>query len=205
MESFKTSSATLKLNQQNPSWKDKIAGWDLNGAEHPLAEDILEERPDNSESIVSYPEAFEFIVSSGPWKRLLAAIKTSLTLTLREGTLISAINKAVLSELSRLPRKSDPTDHHSVKFILDWNPVEFLRQCYPENPNQDLAGVIVIVGDSVDAQATTSEVYMYQTWPLTGVDALMAVQRGLSHEHSLLYERKYLNRLNEVLPRFLLI
>ena len=190
MESLRNTSATLELDQQNPSWNDKIAGWNVDGIEPPLAEDLLEELPDDSESTISYAEALEFLVSSGPWKRLLAVITTSLILTSREGTCISGISKRVLLELSRLSRKPDSSDCHNAKFQLEWDPVKFLSQCYPGNPNQDLAGVIVIVGDEVDAQATSCENYMCQTWPITGVDALMAVQRGIGHGPSSSFECK---------------
>lgn len=180
LASLRSSAATLQLDKADPSWNEKIASWNVDGIEAPLVEDLPEELPHASESSISYPDALEFLITSTPWNTLLARIKASMILTPREGSLMNSIGKRVMTELTRMSRKADPVIRYNARFEIAWDPAEFLRLCYPNNKKQNLGSVIVIVGDLVDAQAGTCESYMRQTWPLTGVETLIAIERGLS-------------------------
>jgi len=190
--SLRTTLQTLQLDQLNPSIDDKIADWNVDGIEPPIVPDSVYEKvlPDDSDSTISYPDALNFLVNSGPFKKLISSIKTSMALTPRDGTLMNIISKRIVGELSRLSKKHNTTQDTAI-FKLAWDPIQFLAQTYPEDLNQDLAGVIVIVGDAIDAQVTTCENYMRQTWPLTGLDTLMGLQRALNCDPSILYECSY--------------
>ena len=189
MEALRTT-RTLQLDHLNPSVNDKITGWNVDGIEPPIIPDPVDQEvfPDDSDSTISYPDALHFLVNSRPFKRLISSIKTSLALTPRDGTLMNNISKRIVEEFSRLSHKPGTTQQYTATFKLVWDPMQFLAQTYPEDLNQDLAGVIVIVGDAIDAQATTCENYMRQTWPLTGLGTLLGLQRVLSHGPSISYK-----------------
>ena len=63
-----------------------------------------------------------------------------------------------------------------VTFTAPWDPVSFVEEQGYDTEVEDLLGkVITLTGSSEDAQATTCEQYLCQTWPSTGMHMLRII------------------------------
>jgi hypothetical protein len=60
--------------------------------------------------------------------------------------------------------KNPTTSSHLFRLIVNWDPLGFLRTQYDLRLEQDLGEVITITGQSVNAQLTTVNSYLSQTW-----------------------------------------
>jgi hypothetical protein len=161
---------------------DKIAAWDLEGSEAPLDQCPIDDDliDDLSGPAIDYAEALKFLMDSKQFKELLTKIQASLLLTARDGTMMDRIGREIRAQLSGLGGKDVP-EAQKATFDIAWDPAEFLKQQeYQENPYSGLGNVIAIVGTAIDAQATTCAQYMQQTWPLTGIETLRAIEASLA-------------------------
>ena len=70
---------------------------------------------------------------------------------------------------------------HQACFQIDWDAVNFLKAQYSDSVLQPLRQILAITGDALDAQITTVEQYLLQTWPQKPyflVDALTSTLSG---------------------------
>jgi hypothetical protein len=74
---LKTTLKTLQLDQLNPFVDEKIAGRNVDGLEPPIFPDPVsaELLPDDSVSLISYPDALQFLVNSTPFKRFIISTR----------------------------------------------------------------------------------------------------------------------------------
>lgn len=122
------------------------------------------------------------ILGSWAYRWLMALLQRESTMKRPTPDLLTEFETTILSAL--------PTSYHQLSqgapsktfkavFELDWSPVQFLReQKCTENDNDDMAdlgSIITLTGKFDDAQATTSNSYMSQTWPMTGPHTLQLV------------------------------
>ncbi|KAF2676053.1 hypothetical protein K458DRAFT_492684 [Lentithecium fluviatile CBS 122367] len=80
-------------------------------------------------------------------------------------------------------RASDLNDFSAV-FTVNWDPVQFIQdQELPGLLDGGLGRVITLTGEVSDGQILTVEEYIQQTWPLTGMGVLEAVEDAIRKVH----------------------
>jgi hypothetical protein len=77
---------------------------------------------------------------------------------------------------------------YSASLEIIWNPISFLiDQQYQGGEDHAIRTVITLTGSGIDAQAITCAQYMQQTWPMTGIETLQALEAAISdsraHSH----------------------
>lgn len=86
------------------------------------------------------------------------------------------IRTEVLQGLSPSPCGFQNEEPYKVAFVSHWEPLEHYRLCgYETSPDIAMFHAIVLVGSVAKAQASTSEIYMEQTWGEIGGNTLHAV------------------------------
>ena len=86
---------------------------------------------------------------------------------------MDVIKTTVLRETERLGKAT-------AILHMPWNPVDFMKTQYPDNGNAKLGSVITISGTVLRAQATTCSEYAQKTWPVHGLNVIMAFQNAIS-------------------------
>lgn len=137
---------------------------------------------DNDEDLPGLA-AYRNLISSSPideW--LLGSIRRGLGLRPAERNTQDAIRKIILDSLpsSRtVSRYDQPTVYHA-KFILNWDPLSFVKeQEYDTSRDGFIGNIITITGSSQDAQAMTALQYLHQTWHSYGANILQLVEATL--------------------------
>jgi len=98
------------------------------------------------------------------------------------------INWQICTCLLRIAGKDELSDIHEIEFQNTWNPATFLKeQKHDDSPYDQLGDVIAITETNINTQATICAQFMYQTWPLTGLELLEAVQYSLNVSHGGVY------------------
>lgn len=115
---------------------------------------------------------FEHLITNSPaYEWLLAHVQKTVTLRPAEPDHMTGISHAIKKSLPTprsVSRKRAP-EGVRVSLELDWDPVTFIReQEYPGRPHEAIGKAIILTGTPDDAQATTCESYLAQTWPLMG-------------------------------------
>jgi hypothetical protein len=138
--------------------------------------DVEKELPDLAEAAV-------FLFQSDAFEQLQTRMRTESLLSDRDGQAIQSIRTTILGALdtpdSRFRASSQGPKLRTAKFIVSWNPIEFLRQQYPEVERPAIKDIITMTGSATDAQAVTCELYIRQLWPLSGEDGLLALQMAV--------------------------
>lgn len=78
-----------------------------------------------------------------------------------------------------------PSDLHTLKLRVDWDPETFLREEFgtsEESLGQLLGKTITLTGSATDAQALPCEGYLRQTWPATGPGLLTLLAQALDSD-----------------------
>lgn len=133
------------------------------------AEELRNEQADSSQ-ILAHEYYAEVLNSSEAYKWLLANLRRDISLRQTEPDHQGQIRKQIIGALprQRVSRRHSPPEY-DVCVELAWDALGFFeRQQYKESPHQVASQVIVLIGLAQDAQATTCEKYMMQTWPSTG-------------------------------------
>lgn len=167
---------------------EKIAAWNFEGSEAPPDQYPIDDPPTDSNfpPLIDYAAALKFLVDSRQFKKLQSRIYTSFVLTPREGTVIDAINRHIRAGLTQ------SSTCNEARFEIEWDPVMFWKeQEYQDTPYRNLGKVITLIGGEIDAQATTVAQYMQQTWPITGIETLKAIEGSLSDDDQGVYECEY--------------
>ncbi|KAI7977140.1 hypothetical protein EIK77_005345 [Talaromyces pinophilus] len=110
-------------------------------------------------------------------------IRRECTLLAPEPNIIGEIRNAILNALPSSPKISrrKPAEIFNVGFMVDWDPVAFLREEeYTEKPEDAIERAITLTGSTVSAQALTCGGYLRQTWPSTGEQILYLIKSLVS-------------------------
>ena len=149
------------------------------------------ETPDiRDDSLTSSLDMYrDCIVNSAAYVWLQGALLAETTQAPSDPDIKSQIRSEVLRSLNysrgeqMLSRKT-PVEPHQALFEMDWDPRSFVEgQKYTEKkPGDAISRAIALTGSGQDCQATTTERYLSQTWPLTGSHMMALIQRLLGGE-----------------------
>jgi hypothetical protein len=92
---------------------------------------------------------------------------------------LKGIRNAILDSLPRNKEvsKKKCSESTCITYSVDWDIQTFLQGEYYEEPDHEaIAYAITITGSWSNAQALTTQQYLEQTWPLTGVQTLDFIQ-----------------------------
>lgn len=120
-----------------------------------------------------------FIRGAPAYDWFLNNIRRECALAPPEPNLIAGIRNTILDALpssSKISRRK-PAETFNVSFMVDWDPVAFLREEeYTERPDDAIERAISLTGSAVSAQALTCGGYLRQTWPSTGEQILNLIK-----------------------------
>ena len=180
----------LPLNEKLAQWRERDGEFkQISEKEMFVGVEDLDEQDLNSEDIqTNLPSYRDFVIGTPPYRWLLSRIQRDITMSVASPDIMRSISDQILVGLSRsndaknLSRSQGP---HicSVGFSIDWLLLKFLRdQGYQERPEDALGKVITLTGTATNAQALTTEQYIQQTWPLTGIRVLEALKDAVRQE-----------------------
>jgi hypothetical protein len=167
---------------------DKILMWIRNaGQDYPmqLNDDLFEGVKDEDDSIDQNETSgyYNIIVNSPAYKWFLTSLEKESTLQLE--TPHPRIRQQILDKLPNrnISKKRNP-DIYEVIFDLQWDYLmtEKLQYVLSEDTRsltQSYRPPIVITGSPREAQVLTIQQYLAQTWPLTGLQFLNALGKGI--------------------------
>jgi hypothetical protein len=129
------------------------------------------------------------IVMSSAYSWLRGALLAEVILAPAVPDVRSQLRNVVLISLNssrgeqKLSRKK-PIEPHRASFEMNWDPRSFVEeQRYTGTRPEDAIGrAITLTGSSQDCQATTTERYLSQTWPLTGSHMMELIRRLVGGE-----------------------
>lgn len=140
--------------------------------------DIIEEEEDYSISHLS--KARDFLLESRAYQELVERLRAEIILTERDGLIIDDIRGTILDALKDYPKENGyKVSNHKVWFCLEWSPVEFLQRQFPGGSIPRIGDILVFTGSEVDAQGSTCEQYIRQTWGSIGIEVLHGLEIGI--------------------------
>jgi hypothetical protein len=167
---------------------EKLSYWNTEGSDAPdlpverLSEPRLNLEEKEGPNIL-VTATWKILIQSKAYQWLVGRIQRILTT--KGGGNMESISKAILGRLNSSDPESDGI--YSAHYMIPWRPLEFLReQNYQKGENQAIGEIITVTGSAIDAQAMTCAQYMNQTWPLSGVETLGALQAAMAspfHRH----------------------
>jgi hypothetical protein len=130
--------------------------------------------------------AYKNLISSSPvYEWLLGTIRRKLHLKPAAPNSQDTIRHRILDSLpsSRIVSRYDQPRIYQATFILNWDPIAFVReQEYDQSKPGFIGKIITVTGSSHDAQAMTSLQYLHQTWHSYGASILQLVEATLLNE-----------------------
>jgi len=152
-----------------------------------IEEDLKDDKDDDEEfddesELPELAEAVVFLFQSEAFRQLQIRMRTESQLSSRDGQTIQSIREKVLIRFglntpdSQIAKGFKEPRFRSAIISVSWNPKFFLQQEYPETDPPNIKDIIAIIGGLKDAQATTCGLYVRQVWPLSGEEALNALQ-----------------------------
>jgi hypothetical protein len=149
--------------------------------------DFDDEEGDDNELLPNKRDYTKMVFESSAYLWLTASIRQELALAL-----VPSQEKSCTSVYSEVIRYLDaghkavssrrPSDRHLMHLTADWNLITFLAQQFGHStaPYGELvAQTITLTGSETDAQAVPCEMYIRQTWPVSGPCLLLLVNRAL--------------------------
>jgi nucleoside phosphorylase len=127
-----------------------------------------------------------FIRAAPAYSWFLDNLRKECILVSPEPNVIGEIRSTIMKRLPSSPRISrrNPADVFDVSFVIDWDPMAFLReQEYTEKPEIAIERAITLTGSTASAQALTCGQYLRQTWPSTGETILGLIKSLVSDEN----------------------
>jgi hypothetical protein len=128
--------------------------------------------------------AYRSLIRGAPaYSWFLNNIRRECTLAPPEPNRIGEIRNTILDAFPSSPKISrrKPAKSFSVSFMINWDPVAFLREEeYTERPEDAIERAITLTGSTVSAQALTCGGYLRQMWPSTGEQILDLVKSLVS-------------------------
>lgn len=124
---------------------------------------------DDNPPVPDYLEARKFLFANEAYQRLQERIQVASTLTSRKGEIVQVIRDTILGVLTthnpRPGQKKTAPVLQSIEIMISWDPIDFLTTQYGYSDSTAFKEVIVLIGDTIDAQATTCGLYATQLWP----------------------------------------
>jgi hypothetical protein len=87
-----------------------------------------------------------------------------------------------LNMLTTYPKTRYSISACRALFEVVWNPSQFLKHQFPSTSTLKLGDVLVYTGLQVDAQGSTCEQYIRQTWGTTGIEILRGLEKAVRRE-----------------------
>ncbi|QGA14415.1 hypothetical protein EYB26_002068 [Talaromyces marneffei] len=149
-------------------------------------EEEQEEDHDSEADETEFPglAAYRSLIRGAPaYNWFLNNIRRECALAPPELNLIGEIRNTILDALPSSPKISrrKPAETFNMSFMVDWDPVAFLREEeYTESSENAIEGAIILTGSTVSAQALTCGEYLRQTWPSTGEQILDLIKSLVS-------------------------
>lgn len=131
------------------------------------------------ESHIELQKYQELLKGSSSVSWVCLCIGNSLRSTVHGRRSTEVINDLLLRNLPKkvLSRTRRPC-LHLVVVMIDWNPLQYLKQQgYVGSPRDDLKSTLTVTGDASNAQITTCERYIEQTWQQSEVEIFSALQK----------------------------
>ncbi|KAM6513246.1 hypothetical protein FALCPG4_015696 [Fusarium falciforme] len=129
-------------------------------------------------------EEYKHMIYNAPsYEWVLGQLRREVLLSKpKKSNTMDAIRERVLGAIpgkSHVSRKAAP-QAVQVTYAVDSDLLTFLRgQEYDEPADEAIAGAVTLTGSQADAQASSCQQYLEQTWPCTGSQTLMLIQKML--------------------------
>jgi len=156
-----------------------------------LGDQDFEEDEEDDYATEKFPIAQKFLLESAEYCWLTTRLKTELILSNRKGTIIEDIRHQILSTVITQSRENCSGSIYQAEFLLEWNPIDFIKQQFPDKKDQPLGTIIVICGSEINAQTMTCAQYMDQMWPESGKELLLALEDFMIKEDRTLCQCKH--------------
>ncbi|KAH8697125.1 hypothetical protein BGW36DRAFT_296399 [Talaromyces proteolyticus] len=184
----------MSLNDIMNLWHRTEESVQHEGLPNPGCDDLEDSDSTETEQVDDIDEnelpglvAYRFLIRGAPaYNWLLDNLRKECVLAPPEPNVIGEIRNAILEALPSSPRISrrKPAKIFDVSFMVDWDPIAFLREEeYAEEPEDAIERVITLTGSTVSAQASTCGRYLRQTWPSTGEQILKLIKPLVSGEN----------------------
>lgn len=148
------------------------------GTNHPR--DVTEKGP------VDFQKCTTALETSEAYMWLLANLTSQLSLTRTGCAHRDRVRQSITQSIpSQQIRRFHPPDDCHITIVLEADILEFLKKNYEGPPHKTIGQVIVLIGSETNAQATTCEQYMVQTWPWTGRKVMECLSECLRCEASI--------------------
>ena len=150
--------------------EEKMDNWATSGM---VCKDTNEETDDDeSDLLIEFSDAKEFLISSSPFQHLLERLQA---LYYDRNGKLSTVRNLMTGNLDLSPRDLDL----AAIFEMHWNLPNFMKTQYNFDKSVKLESVITISGSALYCQATTSAEYLKQNWPGHGLEMLGILQAAL--------------------------
>ncbi|KAI8649720.1 hypothetical protein NCS55_01434300 [Fusarium keratoplasticum] len=138
---------------------------------------------DHELSVPGLEEYKDMIYNAPSYEWVLGQLRREVLLSKpKKSNAMDAIRERVLGAIPgkrHVSRKAAP-QAVQVTYAVDYDLLTFLRgQEYDEPADEAIAGAVTLTGSQADAQASSCQQYLEQTWPCTGSQTLMLIQKML--------------------------
>jgi hypothetical protein len=150
--------------------------------------DLDAEEGNDNELLPNKRDYAKIVFESSAYLWLTSSIRRELALALlpsQENSCTSVYSEVIRyldDERKAAVSSRRPSDRHLMRLTADWNVIAFLARQFSHStaPYGDLvAQTITLTGSETDAQAVPCEMYVRQTWPVSGPCLLLLVKRAL--------------------------
>lgn len=147
-------------------------------------ENELEE--DHELSVPGIEEYKHMIYTAPSYQWVLGQLRREVLLSKpNKFNTMDGIRERILAAVPGKRHVSSKTASQAVHmtYTVDWDLLAFLRgQEYDESADVAIAGAVTLTGSQADAQASSCQQYLDQTWPCTGSQTLMLIQKMLRNQ-----------------------
>lgn len=181
-------------------WEEKVSKWDIAGAGSPARSSeaitttsLSKSKEENEDyAIIDLEKAQKYLIESQAYPWLIGKLRAEILLTSRKGTALSKVRIVIFRELAArrhlLGFSEQNLTMQTIRFRVVCDPTLFLQNQFPNLAAPKLGSLIVLNGSEVDAQCSTIEQYVRQTWPTAGPELLKVLEevvvRGLAESPS---------------------
>jgi len=166
---------------------EKVALWDTEIAEFAdFPKDEIVEEKELDDLLSSFSSHQNFLRQSQEYQWLLGKIRANVMLLQKDRDVMSAISNEINAAFDRLKNKGSqsPAPVYTVSFDIKIGIGPFLDRYYANDSYRDVGSVITLTGSAVNAQAVTCRQYLQQTWPISGIKTLDALERSRTSQSS---------------------
>lgn len=180
--------------------EETVVGWDIGqwlkeigqdeggpseqDAPHTWSDFHVDDELDEQPSLPDKRGYRDAVFNSVAYRWLMAALAKTLLLAPVQGDDVCAhIQSQVSASLvhSRSISSRRASERHTMLFVAQWNPTDFLREQFTDNSDigRLLGETLTLTGSATDAQALPCAEYMLQNWPMTGPTLLSLLKTAL--------------------------